>query len=41
MLATLALFYRRLDREEALLIKEFGNEYKKYIKRTGRLLPKF
>ncbi len=29
----------RLDREEAMLVKQFGEEYREYQRRTGRLLP--
>jgi len=32
--------YRRIPREEEMLIKEFGDEYIEYMKRSGRLLPK-
>jgi len=31
--------YRRIPREEEMLIQEFGDEYLEYIKRTGGLLP--
>lgn len=30
----------RLPTEEALLIEKFGDEYREYMKRTGRYLPK-
>lgn len=30
----------RTPKEEANLIEKFGNEYKEYMKRTGRFLPK-
>jgi protein-S-isoprenylcysteine O-methyltransferase Ste14 len=30
----------RMPREEQMMIARFGDEYKAYIKRTGRLLPK-
>ena len=32
---------RRIEKEEQMLIEEFGDEYRTYIKRTGRLLPRF
>ena len=32
--------YWRLSKEEAMLIEQFGNQYREYIKRTGRLFPK-
>ncbi len=30
---------RRIKAEEAMLVREFGEEYRKYMKRTWRLLP--
>lgn len=30
----------RIPKEEEMLIEEFGDEYKAYMQRTGRLLPK-
>jgi len=30
----------RLPREEQMMIEEFGDEYKAYMRRTGRFLPK-
>jgi protein-S-isoprenylcysteine O-methyltransferase Ste14 len=30
----------RIPKEEKMLIDKFGNEYKEYIKRTGRFFPK-
>jgi protein-S-isoprenylcysteine O-methyltransferase Ste14 len=30
----------RLPREEEKLIERFGDEYRSYMKRTGRLLPR-
>ena len=31
----------RIDREEALMIEKFGDEYRAYMQRTGRFLPRF
>lgn len=31
----------RIPREEAMLIDQFGDEYKQYMSQTGRLLPPF
>ena len=31
----------RMTREERMLIEKFGDEYRRYMGRTGRLLPKF
>jgi len=33
--------YMRIPREEQMLIQRFGDEYLEYMKRSGRLLPKF
>jgi protein-S-isoprenylcysteine O-methyltransferase Ste14 len=33
--------YRRIPREEQMLIQEFGDEYLEYIKRSGILMPRF
>jgi len=30
----------RLSNEEAHLIEKFGDEYREYMQRTGRFLPK-
>ena len=34
------LYFTRINKEEELLIEEFGEEYKKYMENTGRLFPK-
>jgi protein-S-isoprenylcysteine O-methyltransferase Ste14 len=31
----------RIPREERMMLEEFGEEYRIYMKRTGRLLPCF
>jgi protein-S-isoprenylcysteine O-methyltransferase Ste14 len=33
--------YRRIPSEEQMMIEQFGDEYREYMKRTGRLLPQF
>ena len=38
--ARMALFFVRMRREEAMLIEQFGDEYRRYQQRTGRLLPR-
>src|SRR5919109_62816 len=40
ILALLAMA-SRTPKEEANLVEKFGNEYRDYMKRTGRYLPKF
>ena len=35
------LYWRRIPREEAMMIETFGGEYRQYMGKTGRLLPKF
>lgn len=41
LITNLLLYIRRIPREEAMMIKEFGSEYKSYIEKTGRIIPKF
>jgi len=36
-----ALLYARVSKEEAMLIERFGDEYRAYMKSTGRFLPRF
>lgn len=35
------LTYVRMRDEERMMMNEFGEEYKKYMRRTGRIFPKF
>ena len=37
----IAFIFLRLGREEAMLVERFGDEYRSYMRRTGRLLPRF
>lgn len=40
-LATFSVLYlRRVPREEAMMLEAFGDEYREYMGRTGRLLPR-
>jgi protein-S-isoprenylcysteine O-methyltransferase Ste14 len=34
------LYLQRVHREEAMMLDKFGQEYQRYMQRTGRLLPK-
>lgn len=35
------LFYLRISKEEAMLLEYFGNQYRSYMQKTGRFLPRF
>jgi len=35
------LYFLRVPKEEEMLIAEFGDEYREYMKNTGRIIPKF
>jgi protein-S-isoprenylcysteine O-methyltransferase Ste14 len=39
-LVTTTLFYMQIGKEEAMLIDRFGNQYREYMKKTPRLIPK-
>jgi protein-S-isoprenylcysteine O-methyltransferase Ste14 len=36
---SVAVLYVRIGKEEAMMIEQFGDEYRAYIQRTGRFLP--
>ncbi len=38
--AQFALYYARIDKEEQMLLREFGEKYRAYMMRTGRFLPR-
>lgn len=38
--AVIAGLFARIPKEEQMMIKEFGEEYKAYMQRTGRFFPK-
>jgi protein-S-isoprenylcysteine O-methyltransferase Ste14 len=40
-LATTTLFYMQIGKEELMLIDRFGDEYRGYMKRTPRFIPRF
>jgi protein-S-isoprenylcysteine O-methyltransferase Ste14 len=39
-IAILAMYLDRVDAEERLMTQEFGDEYRDYMARTGRVLPR-
>jgi protein-S-isoprenylcysteine O-methyltransferase Ste14 len=39
-LPVILILGNRIQREEALMIEQFGDEYREYMKRTGRFLPR-
>jgi protein-S-isoprenylcysteine O-methyltransferase Ste14 len=39
-LLSIASFNNTASKEEAVMIQQFGDEYKSYMKRTGRFLPR-
>jgi len=40
LLLSIPLCLYRIPKEETMMLKQFGGEYKKYIKKTGRIFPK-
>lgn len=34
------IFFTRVPREEAMMLEQFGDEYRSYIQRTGKFLPR-
>jgi protein-S-isoprenylcysteine O-methyltransferase Ste14 len=36
----ISVYLLRVPREERVMLNEFGDEYREYIKRTGRILPR-
>lgn len=40
LVAMFTLYVERVDEEEALMIEQFGDAYREYMQRTGRLLPR-
>ena len=35
------LYFLRVPKEEEMLVAEFGNEYREYMRETGRVIPRF
>jgi protein-S-isoprenylcysteine O-methyltransferase Ste14 len=40
VVASILMLYARLDKEEAMMIEQFGDAYRAYMRHTGRLLPR-
>jgi protein-S-isoprenylcysteine O-methyltransferase Ste14 len=38
--AVIAGLFARVPKEEQMMIKEFGEEYRAYMQKTGRFFPK-
>jgi protein-S-isoprenylcysteine O-methyltransferase Ste14 len=38
--ARILLFFRRMTREKPMLTEHFGDQYRRSVERTGRLLPR-
>ncbi len=41
LIALTVIVVNRIDAEEALMMERFGDEYRQYMRRTGRFLPRF
>ena len=41
IVAILLIVISRVPREEALIIEVFGDEYRQYMQRSGRFLPRW
>lgn len=39
VVAAISVLYARIGKEEAMMIEQFGDEYRAYMQRTGRFLP--
>jgi protein-S-isoprenylcysteine O-methyltransferase Ste14 len=39
--AQFAVYYARIGKEEQMMLRKFGEEYRVYMMRTGRFLPRF
>jgi protein-S-isoprenylcysteine O-methyltransferase Ste14 len=40
VLLSILFFFRVVGREEVMMIEQFGDEYRAYMKKTGRFLPR-
>jgi protein-S-isoprenylcysteine O-methyltransferase Ste14 len=41
LVVQIPLYLRRIPTEERMMLEEFGDEYREYMKRTGGLFPRF
>ena len=41
ILLTIPLYFYRVPKEEDMMIKQFSEEYRRYMKKTGMIFPKF
>ncbi len=41
LVSSIPLFLLRIPREEQMLLEHFGQEYRLYMNRTGRIIPRF
>ena len=41
VMVSVFVLYGRTGKEESLMIEQFGDEYRAYMQRTGRFLPRF
>ena len=40
VVVSILMLYARIGKEEAMMIEQFGDAYRAYMRRTGRLLPR-
>jgi len=41
IVASILVLYTRIGKEETMMIEQFGDEYRAYMRRTGRFLPRW
>jgi protein-S-isoprenylcysteine O-methyltransferase Ste14 len=40
LVASIPLYVVRIPREEVMMVDQFGDEYRRYMERTGRVVPR-
>ncbi|HOO53782.1 MAG TPA: hypothetical protein PLX30_06035, partial [Methanothrix sp.] len=40
LVASIPLYVARIPREEEMMLDQFGDEYRRYLERTGRVVPR-